>query len=261
MKAVAIGLVAGALLLGGAGSARADGDPASDTLLYANAYLPYAAPSKAASTDLARQIDAVYAAGNRVKVAVIQARTDLGAIPSLFGKPAAYAQFLGEEISGVYVGPLLIVMPKGYGIYDGGRSVAAERKALAGLSPPGKSSDELVDAAARAVEELQQAGALRSKDILKPYAQPLVTRVHAHVLTVVFYLYDDSGTASATITVVRAGRVLLTFHVPARATSILHPVTQMIPVPPSLSFARASVCIAAVDPSGNLVELFEAYDS
>ena len=251
MKAVAIALVAGALLLGAAGSARADGDPASDTLLYANAYLPYAPPSKAASADLAKQIDAVYGAGNRVKVAVIQARTDLGAIPSLFGNPTAYAQFLGEEISGVYVGPLLIVMPKGYGIYDGGRSVAAEQKVLAGLPPPGKSSDTLVDAAAGAVAKLRQAGALHSKDILKPYAQPLETRVRAHVLTVIFYLYDDSGTASATITVVRAGRVLLTFRAPARATSVLHPVTQKIPVPASLSLARATVCIAAVDPSGN----------
>jgi hypothetical protein len=251
VKAVAITLVAGALLLGAAGSARADGDPASDTLLYANAYLPYKAPSKAGSVDLAKQIDAVYAAGNRVKVAVLQARTDLGAIPSLFGKPAAYAQFLGEEISGVYVGPLLIVMPKGYGIYDGSRTVAAEQKVLVGLSPPGKSSDELVKAAAGAVAKLQQAGALRSKDVLKPYAQPLVTRVRAHVLTVVFYLYDDSGTASATITVVHAGRVLLAFHVPTHTTSVLHPVTQKISVPASRSLARASVCIAAVDLSGN----------
>jgi hypothetical protein len=251
VKAVAIALVAGALLLGAAGSARADGDPASDTLLYANAYLPYAAPSKAASADLAKQIDAVYRAGNRVKVAVIQARTDLGAIPSLFGKPTAYAQFLGEEISGVYIGPLLIVMHKGYGIYDGGRTVAAEQRVLAGLPTPGTSSDDLVDAAAAAVAKLQQAGALRSRDVLKPYAQPLVTRLQAHVLTVVFYLYDDSGKASAAITAVRGGKVLLTFRLPTRTTSVLRPVSQKIPVPASLSLARASVCVAAVDPSGN----------
>jgi hypothetical protein len=66
-------------------------------LLYANDYLPYAAPPKTAASSLARQIAAVYAAGNRVKVAVIHARHDLGAIPSLFGKPRAYARFLGHE--------------------------------------------------------------------------------------------------------------------------------------------------------------------
>jgi hypothetical protein len=78
-----------------------------------------------------------------------------------------------------------------------------------------------------------------------------VTRLQAHVLTVVFYLYDDSERASATITAVRGGRVLLTFRVTTRTTSVLHPVSQKIPVPATLSLARASVCVAAVDPSGN----------
>src|SRR5262249_49953284 len=39
----------------------------------------------------------------------IATRTDLGSVPSLFGKPKAYAQFLGEEIRSFYTGPLLVV--------------------------------------------------------------------------------------------------------------------------------------------------------
>src|SRR5207245_1571519 len=77
---------------------------------------------------------AVYTAGYRIKVAVVATKIDLGAIPSLFGKPAEYAKFLGQELSGYYIGPLLIVMPAGYGIYDGGRSTQAEDAILAGLA-------------------------------------------------------------------------------------------------------------------------------
>jgi hypothetical protein len=250
VRLAALALAFGALL-GFAGSARADGDPASDTLLYANAYLPYAAPSKSASAGLAREIAAAYAAGYRVKVAVIQSRTDLGAIPSLFGKPTAYGGFLGQEISGVYIGPLLIVMPAGYGIYDGGRSTTAEQRVLGRLPRPGKSPDELAGAAAGAVAKLLQAGALKSKDVLKPFAQPLQARLRGHVLTALFYLYDDSGKASATVTVTRARHVLASKELASRATSVLQPTSATLTVPSSFSLAHTSLCVAAVDASGN----------
>ena len=234
-----------------AGVAHADGDPASDTLLYSNAYLPYAAPSKAAASDLAKQIAGVYTAGNRVKVALIQSPTDLGAIPSLFNKPARYAAFLGQEISGIYIGPLLIVMPAGYGIWDGGRSVAAEQKILVGLQPPGKSSNDLAVAATNALVKLETAGALRSKDILKPFVQPLQASVRAHVLTVLFYLFDDSGKSSATVTIERAGHVLVTSTIPTHTTSIQAPETHKITVAQTLVLKGASFCVTAVDPTGN----------
>ena len=53
------------------GLARADGDPASDTLVFTNAYLPAHAPSKANADALLAQIAAAYSAGYRVKVAVV----------------------------------------------------------------------------------------------------------------------------------------------------------------------------------------------
>jgi hypothetical protein len=68
-----------------AGSARADGDPAGDALVETNAFVPCERPAPAASAILARQVAAVHASGNRIKVAVIAAKNDLGAIRSLFG--------------------------------------------------------------------------------------------------------------------------------------------------------------------------------
>lgn len=237
-------------LLSGAGIARADGDPASDTLLYANVYLPYAAPPKSAASALQQAIASVYSDGNRVKVAVIQSRDDLGAIPSLFGKPANYATFLGHEISGVYIGPLLIVMPQGYGVYDGGRSVAAEQRVLGGLGAPGTTSGDLVSYVTNAVTTLEHAQALRSKDILPPYVQPLQTRVRNGKLTVLFYLYDDSGKAATTVTELRGTSIVATSKLAMQATSVLHPVSATI----SLPSGSTKVCLSAVDPSGNVAK-------
>ena len=120
------GLIALALLLVLTPSALADGDPANDVLLVKNVFLPYPAPSAAASNELAAAVSSAYARGYRVKVAVIATETDLGSVPSLFNRPGDYARFLGQELNLYYVGPLLIVMPAGYGVYDGGRSTAPE---------------------------------------------------------------------------------------------------------------------------------------
>jgi hypothetical protein len=235
-----------------AAGARADGDPASDMLVVQNVFLPYEVPSHAAAAELARVVAAAYAAGDRVKVALVATRIDLGAIPSLFGKPSQYATFLGRELAGFYIGPLLIVMPSGYGIYDGGRSTAAEHGVLARLAPPGSARpDTLAAAAASAVGQLLQAGALRSKDVLAPYVQALLAKAAGGTLTVQYYLSDDSGKAAATLTVERAGHAEVTSQVPEHATSILHPETQRLTLPAGLSLRGTRVCIAATDPSGN----------
>ena len=92
-------------------AARADGDPASDLLAVQSVYFPYEAPSAQARTTLHQAVRAVYLDHNRIRVALVYKAEDLGAIPSLFGKPAEYARFLGLEIQFYYVGPLLTVMP------------------------------------------------------------------------------------------------------------------------------------------------------
>jgi hypothetical protein len=173
---------------------RADGDPASDTLVYTNVFFPYPAPSHAAQAALTAQVAAAYRAGYWLKVAVIASKTDLGAIPSLYGKPGDYAKFLGQEISGLYVGPLLITMSSGYGIYDGGRSTTAEERVLARLPAPASSKpDDVTAAATTAAKDLLAAGALKSKDILAPMTGVVSARLARGTLSVVFHIADDSA--------------------------------------------------------------------
>jgi hypothetical protein len=87
-------------------SVLADGDPASDVLIGENVYYPY---SPAVSTSLQKRLNAETAAAARarfpIKVALIPTPADLGAIPTLFGKPQEYAHFLDQEISFLNVRP------------------------------------------------------------------------------------------------------------------------------------------------------------
>jgi hypothetical protein len=131
-----------------AGLAWADGDPASDVLLYQSAFFPYAAPSSSAKTDLLSATAAAQKAGFPIRVAVIQATQDLGADPELFGKPQLYARFLDSELlSANFLGVLIVVMPQGVGIAGGGklidhkqkfkpRPIGKLQKALAQVPPP-----------------------------------------------------------------------------------------------------------------------------
>jgi len=232
--------------------ARADGDPASDTLVFTNAYLPAKAPSKAEVAALESEIAAVYGAGDRIKVAVIAARYDLGAIPSLFGKPAAYARFAGEELYGVYVGPLLIVMPDGYGIYDGGRSTAAEAAVLATLPKPGsRAPDELTRAATTAISTLLARAALTSRDILPPFVELTRARAEGKVLTIRYFLSDDSGRAAATLELRRGKALLVTAKVPAHPTDVNRQDTGQLDLPAGVAPAGTRACVEGTDPSGN----------
>jgi hypothetical protein len=139
------------------GIAFADGDPASDVLLGQNVFYPY---SPAVSVRLQEQLNRETAAARRahfpIKVALIAAPTDLGAIPTLFGKPAQYAAFLDQEISFLNVKPLLlVVMPDGYGVQHLG--AAATRAATALNKPAGHTTDDLAQAAILAVPRLASA--------------------------------------------------------------------------------------------------------
>ena len=158
----------------------------------------------------------VYAHGDRVKVAVIYEPADLGSIPSLFGHPAEYARFLGLELSLWYVGPLLVVMPAGFGIYDGGRSTTAETQALQAIPLAADSPDELARSANAALEALTAAGALDSPDVRSPLvtAHPASgTRGKPAMLR--FDVYDDSGRSAARVRVYDAGSLLATLVSPA----------------------------------------------
>lgn len=104
------------LFLLSAQPALGDGDPASDVLLGANIFYPYAPVQPTVERDFNAATAAFARHGQPIKVAIIASPDDLGAIPQAFNMPQAYAAFLDVELS--YYdphGPLLVVMPAGFG--------------------------------------------------------------------------------------------------------------------------------------------------
>ena len=153
----------------------------------------------------------VYSDGSRVKVALIYGADDLGSIPSLFGNPTGYARFLGIELGLWYVGPLLVVMPAGFGIYDGGRSTAQEEQVLQSIPIEAATPDDLARTATAALNALVAAGALRSPDITPPLvtAYPADAR-RGRPAVLHFAVFDDSGRSKALIRVYEQGSLLAT---------------------------------------------------
>lgn len=228
-------------------------DPASDVLVDKNVFLPYPPPSAATSASLAREVRAAYARNFRVKVAVIATATDLGSIPSLFGKPGHYAGFLGQELQLYYGGPLLIVMPAGYGVYDGGRSTKAERSVIATApSVPGSTASALTTSAAQLVHRLVAAGALKSKDITKPYVAPAVGTVSpGHATRLYYQVFDDSGKTRERLAVRGPGnRLVKSWSTKLRATRPGASYSVAWSAPVNLR-GPLRFCVAAYDPSGN----------
>lgn len=136
--------------------AAADGDPASDYLLAQNVYYPF---SPAVSRPLQRALNAETATAARsgfpIKVAIIEARDDLGAVGLLLGQPQTYASFLEREINFHAEQPLLVVMADGYGMQGLPR---ASMTAAMRLPPPrGRTSNDLATAALTAVSKLAAA--------------------------------------------------------------------------------------------------------
>jgi hypothetical protein len=130
-----------------AAPARADGDPASDVLATQTLYLPQDAGVPAArQAQLGTLLSDAARAGYRIRVAVIASPTDLGSVTALWRQPQDYARFLGQELPLVYRGPVLVVMPDGYGLYH----AAATR-----LAPP--TAGALGTAAIGAIERLAAA--------------------------------------------------------------------------------------------------------
>jgi hypothetical protein len=137
--------------------AKADGDPASDMLLAQSVFYPF---SPAVAAGLQKTLNAEAAAANRahfpLKVALIDSPVDLGAIPTLFGKPQQYASFLDQEISFANTKDLLlVVMPAGYGV--AGLTPRASEAAASLPKPAGRQSDDLARAAFEAIPKLAAA--------------------------------------------------------------------------------------------------------
>ena len=136
-------------------TARADGDPASDVLLSQPLFLPQdAGVSATQQAQLASLLAAAHRSGYQLRVALIAGPTDLGSVTALWRQPQNYARFLGQELSLNYNGPLLVVMPNGYGLYHPRGPSNSEQSAVPGLPAPGR---ELGTAALTAIQHLAAA--------------------------------------------------------------------------------------------------------
>jgi hypothetical protein len=135
--------------------ASADGDPASDTLLIQQLYTPVAQKiSPPVLNELSSTVTAANQAGFKIRVALILDKTDLGAVPQLFGHPVQYVHLLASELVYGWKGGVIAVQPSGIGV----RNVTPLAKAQAlvdtvKVATPA-SADGLAEAAITAVRKL-----------------------------------------------------------------------------------------------------------
>jgi hypothetical protein len=251
-RTIALAGAVAAVLLAFAAGARADGDPASDVLPGQDVFLPFPAPTPSVATPLKSAVASVYAKHRRIKVAIIATAGDLGAVPSLFGKPKAYAKFLGSEIGTFYVGPLLVVMPSGFGIADFNRPTPAADRILSPLDVGGSSPDDLTRAATDAIKKLAAAKALASKDVRAPIVYPQPATAHrGKTARIAYTVLEDSEYARDTITLKRGRRVVATVHTKLRFVLYSKPTSATWRVPRSLPPVKLRYCVVSTDGSGN----------
>ncbi len=247
--------LAAAVLAGLAAQAgRADGDPASDVLYFQDVFLPYVKPSADAAAKLAATVAAANKAGFRIKVAVIGSEQDLGSVPSLFNRQDVYARFLGAELKSFYTQRLLVVMPAGFGVYDNGKPVDAEKAALAGITIASPDPDGLTNAATAAVLKLRQTiGARARKDATPPAVSALAsTGTKGKTATLRFTVYDASGRSREIVRVY--GPSYLLFATISKGFAKAKPkqkASVVWKVPADLQTTKLQFCVLAQDPAGN----------
>jgi hypothetical protein len=165
-RAVVLAVVVAACAL--AGTARADGDPASDYLLGSQVFLPFDAKlPQAKQQELISLVAATNKAGYKIRVALIGSTYDLGAVTPLWLKPRQYARFLGVEIGFVYRQRLLIVMPNGFG-FNWPKHSSTKEDALLAKIPVGKGGLGLLAAAEEGVRKLAAANGVKAEPAAAP---------------------------------------------------------------------------------------------
>jgi hypothetical protein len=135
-------------------AASADGDPASDVLVSQGVFVPWDAGVPLRSeARLEAVVGAAAASGYPIRVAVIASAKDLGSVTALWHEPQTYAAYLGDELSLVFRGRVLVVMPDGVGLYPRGASGGAEDRVVV-LAPRATAPRELAALATTTVERL-----------------------------------------------------------------------------------------------------------
>ena len=133
-------------------SARGDGDPGSDVLVFQDLFVGSdAGLSVQQQVQLGGLLKTAARHGFPVRVAIIAGPSDLGAVTELWRNPRAYARFLGIELSLAYKQRLLVVMPSGFGFNWPGHSSQPAYRTLADvqLSPGGSGLFAATEAAVR----------------------------------------------------------------------------------------------------------------
>lgn len=142
--------------------ARADGDPASDYLLTRSTFVPPdLGVSAADAARLSATVALAQARGYPIHVALIGSAYDLGSVSSLDRKPKEYARFLGQELTLIYHGRLLVVMPNGFGVSRAGKAMPAAQRVVDRLPAPGTGGPQLVQAGIDGVRDLAAAAGVR----------------------------------------------------------------------------------------------------
>jgi hypothetical protein len=153
-----------------AGTARADGDPASDYLLGTQVFLPFDVKLPAnKQQELVSIVRNANKAGYAIRVALIGSAYDMGAVTSLWRKPGPYAKFLGAELQFVYKRRLLIVMPNGFG-FNWPKHTSSKEYAVLSTVPIGVGATGMLDSAVSAVHKLAAASGV--KVVQTPAAAP-----------------------------------------------------------------------------------------
>lgn len=157
MRALAVALAAVAVAGSAAGAASAHGDPASEYLVDHSVFFPIRTPlPQRAQARLQALVEEAKQRGYPIRLALIGSRFDLGTEADAWGKPQAYAAALEADLAFYYRGPLLVVMPGGFGFSHPRHSTTADRSVVAAISvTPGP--EGLARAAEQAVERLAAA--------------------------------------------------------------------------------------------------------
>jgi hypothetical protein len=141
-------------------AAMADGDPASDVLVEKLYFQPIDLSLPPATE---AQLQGVLAASKRagfpIRVALIASQTDLGTVTSLWRDPKDYAQYLQTELSLLYGGQVLVVMPNGFGLWGPSHGADAVTSAELAVRAPAPASGAQLAASAIAAVPLLAAAA------------------------------------------------------------------------------------------------------
>lgn len=146
-------------MLVGAPRAFADGDPASDILVTQDVFMPWdGGISTATQEQLVSTVEAANKAGLAIRVAVIATSADLGTVTQLWRQPKEYGKYLGTELSELWDGQVLVVMPNGFGLYgpsSGPHKFSAAEGAVRAPTPG--TGDHMAQSAIDAVQQLAAA--------------------------------------------------------------------------------------------------------